>query len=401
MNVSNLKIPFNVPFDATAAYSQILSTSFDATKLFSGVYAAKVRAHFLESCQAKEVVLTGACTHALELAALLLKLQPGDEVIVPAYTYVSSANAFELFGAKVIFCDSLPDSPNMDMAQLESLITPKTRAVVVVHYAGISVDMDKLLKLTRERGVLLIEDAAQGVHAFYKNKPLGSFGDLAVLSFHETKNVTCGQGGALLINNPKFIDRAIVLKNVGTNRHRFFLGLEDKYTWIDSGSVINLPELCCAYLYPQLVDVAAITQKRVQLWQNYYDALLPLAKDGCFTLPALHKYNKHNGHIFFICLNSKSDRDDLLGYMKDQGVIATFHYAGLHQSPYYTQKYGEQPRLPNAEKFSDRLLRLPLYAALTATEQDYVVKMLRQFFERQKGQTKPTPSARQKTVVSG
>lgn len=401
MLVPNLKIPFNVPFDGTAAFSQILNTSFDPTKLFSGVYAAKVRAHFLETCKAKEVVLTGACTHALELAALLLKLQPGDEVIVPAYTYVSSANAFELFGAKVIFCDSLPDSPNMDIAQLEALITPKTRAVVVVHYAGISVDMDQLLRLTRERGILLIEDAAQGVHAFYKKKPLGSFGDLAVLSFHETKNVTCGQGGALLINNPKFIDRAIVLKNVGTNRHRFFLGLEDKYTWIDSGSVINLPELCCAYLYPQLVDVSAITQKRVQLWQYYYDALLPLAQRGDFTLPKLHKYNTHNGHIFFVCLNSKSDRDGLLEYMKSQGVIATFHYAGLHQSPYYTKKYGEQPALPNAEKFSERLLRLPLYATLTQTEQDYVLEMLKQYFEGHKRSSRPTAAARQKTTAPG
>ncbi len=400
MPVPNLTIPFNVPFDGIAAFNKILTSSFDATKLFSGDYAARVRAHFKENYHAAEVVLTGACTRALELAALLLELKPGDEVIVPAYTYVSSANAFELFGAKVIFCDSLPDSPNMDIRQLETLITPKTRAVVVVHYAGISVDMDKLCKMTRERGLLLIEDAAQGVHAFYKNKPLGSFGDLSVLSFHETKNVTCGQGGALLINNPEFIDRAIVLKNVGTNRHRFFLGLEDKYTWIDSGSVINLPELCCAYLYPQLVDVVSITSKRVQLWHHYYDALLPLAQSGCFTLPKLHKYNTHNGHIFYICLTSKNERDALLEYLKNHGVVATFHYAGLHQSPYYTKKYGKQAPLPNAERYSDQLLRLPLYATLTAPEQNYVLQMVKQYFYGQKRHIRPAPAARKKSIVS-
>ncbi|MEZ4942875.1 MAG: dTDP-4-amino-4,6-dideoxygalactose transaminase [Saprospiraceae bacterium] len=397
----NLTIPFNVPFDATTAFNKILTASFDATKLFSGAYASRVRAHFKENYHAGEVILTGACTRALELAALLLELKPGDEVIVPAYTYVSSANAFELFGAKVIFCDSLPDSPNMDIRHLEKLITPKTKAVVAVHYAGISVDMDKLVRMVREHGLFLIEDAAQGVHAFYKNKPLGSFGDLAVLSFHETKNVTCGQGGALLINNPKFTDRAIVLKNVGTNRHRFFLGLEDKYTWIDSGSVFNLPELCCAYLYPQLANVAAITQKRVQLWQQYYDALLPLAENGHFTLPTLHKYNKHNGHIFYICLKSKNERDQVLQYLKKGGVTATFHYAGLHQSPYYTQKYGEQPPLPNAEKYADQLLRLPLYATLTSTEQEYVLQLLKKYFDRPKRHIRPEPVLREKTVVSG
>lgn len=374
-------IPFNVPFDNTEAFNGIMSSRFDANKLFSGKYAAKVRSHFLENYGAEEVVLTSACTRALELAALLLKLKPGDEVIVPAYTYVSSANAFEMFGAMVRFCDSCSDSPNMDIQHLETLITPQTKAVVVVHYAGVSVDMEALQRIIHKHKLILIEDAAQAVHAFYKGRPLGSFGDLATFSFHETKNVTCGQGGALLINNPKFVERATVLKNVGTNRHRFMLGLEDKYTWIDSGSVFNLPELCCAYLYPQLAHVQEITHKRRQLWLHYYKRLVLFQKRGHFQLPRNQENNEHNGHIFYLVLNSRTERDQLLQYLKERGVIATFHYLGLHQSPYFTQKYGHGEALPNAEKFSDQLLRLPLFYDLTTQEQNYVIQAIADYFK--------------------
>lgn len=373
-------IPFNVPFNATEAFNNIMTSGFDSNKLFSGKYAAKVRNHFIDNYGAKEVVLTSACTRALELAALLLELKPGDEVIVPAYTYVSSANAFELFGATVRFCDSCPDSPNMDIRHMETLITPRTKAVVVVHYAGVSVDMEQLVKIVKKHQLTLIEDAAQGVHAFYKNKPLGSFGDLAAFSFHETKNVTCGQGGALLINNQNFVERAIVLKNVGTNRHRFMLGLEDKYTWIDSGSVFNLPELCCAYLYPQLANVEAITFKRKQLWMHYYTHLRRIQKKGHFLLPEFSANNEHNGHIFYLILNTGNDRDALLQYLKEHGVIATFHYVGLHQSPYFTKKYGTQAALPNAEKFASQLLRLPLFYDLTQQEQDYIIRCIADYY---------------------
>lgn len=374
-------IPFNVPFNATEAFTGIMAARFDSHKLFSGKYAEKVRAYFTENHGAQEVVLTSACTRALELAALLLELKPGDEVIVPAYTYVSSANAFELFGATVRFCDSCPDSPNMDLQQLERLITPKTKAIVIVHYAGVCVDMDLLKQIVDRHQLILIEDAAQGVHAFYKDKPLGSFGDLATFSFHETKNVTCGQGGALLINNPRFVERATVLKNVGTNRHRFMLGLEDKYTWIDSGSVFNLPELCCAYLYPQLVNVEAITNKRKKLWARYYTQLRPLHKKGYFQLPRFSTDVTHNGHIFYLILNTGQERNELLQYLKERGVIATFHYMGLHQSPYYTKKYGPSAALPNAEKFSGQLLRLPLFYDLSYREQDYILSCLSGYFQ--------------------
>ncbi|MBK6929601.1 MAG: dTDP-4-amino-4,6-dideoxygalactose transaminase [Saprospirales bacterium] len=384
-----MTIPFNKPFDCTAAFHELIAASFDASKLFSGVYAAKVREYFKKNHGAEEVVLTSACTRALELAALLLDLQPGDEVIAPAYTYVSTANAFELYGGKVKFCDSAPDSPNMDLSQLETHITPKTRAVVVVHYAGFSVDMYALLQIVRKHNLILIEDAAQGIHAFYDGKPLGAFGDMATFSFHETKNVTCGQGGALLINNKAFAERAIVLKNCGTNRHRFMLGLEDKYTWIDSGSVFNLPELCCAYLSLQLTDIEAITNRRKQLWTYYYTQLLPF--QGLFKLPKLNPNNDHNAHIFYIVLPDGNERDALLHYLKTRGIISTFHYLGLHSSPYYTGRYGEQAPLPHAEKFAKCLLRLPLFHEMTFQEQAYIVRHIGEYFE-QKLQTKTRPA---------
>lgn len=376
-----MKIPFNVPFDCTATFNEIISATFDSTRLFSGKYASKVKTFFKERYEAEEVVLTSSCTRALEMAAMLIEIAEGDEFIVPAYTYVSSANAFELHGATIRFCDSCANSPNLDIDRLEALITPKTKAVVVVHYAGFSVDMYRLMQIVRKHNILLIEDAAQGIHAFFDNKPLGSFGDFATFSFHETKNVTCGQGGALLIHNKTFVERATVLKNCGTNRHKFMLGLADKYTWIDTGSVFNLSELCCAYLYPQLQHVESITQRRMEMWNYYYAQLVPHQGDDTFRLPELNDLNRHNAHIFYMTLKDGATRDELLLYLKERGIIATFHYIGLHTSPYYNGKYSEENILPNAEKFSQCLLRLPLFHELTLTEQEYVVGCILDYFQ--------------------
>lgn len=376
-----MKIPFNVPFDSTGAFNEIMAASFDSKRLFSGKFAGKVKAFFKEHYPSEEVVLTSSCTNALELAALLLELKAGDEVIVPAYTYVSTANAFDLHGATLKFCDSCHRSPNMDLDQVEALITPRTRAIVAVHYAGFSVDMYRLLEIVRKHHLILIEDAAQGIHAFYDGRPLGSFGDLAVFSFHETKNITCGQGGALLINNKSFAERATILKNCGTNRHKFLLGLEDKYTWIDTGSVFNLPELCCAYLYPQLLHLDSITRKRKQQWMHYYTHLLPFQYEGIFSLPVLHELNNHNAHIFYIVLKSGSERDRLLLCLKERGIVATFHYVSLPSSPYIQKKYQTEPQLPNAEKFTHQLLRLPLYHELSLSEQDYILRCIADFFQ--------------------
>ncbi len=275
----------------------------------------------------------------------------------------------------------------MDIEQLEALITPKTRAIVVVHYAGVSVDMYRLMEIVRKHNLLLIEDAAQGIHAFFDDKPLGSFGDFAAFSFHETKNVTCGQGGALLIHNKAFVERATVLKNCGTNRHKFMLGLEDKYTWIDTGSVFNLSELCCAYLYPQLQHVEAITERRKQMWTHYFTQLSALQHEETFMLPVLNDSNRHNAHIFYIILKSGTERDQLMLYLKERGIIATFHYIGLHLSPYYTGKHQYSGALPNAEMFSQQLLRLPLYHELTVEEQEYVVGCIADFFAERKNPT--------------
>ena len=381
-----VQVPFNLPFNNQKHFGEIISPTVESHSLFKGKFAARVQQYFMGTYGAREVVLTASCTNALELAALLLNIKKGDEIIIPAYTYVSTANAFELRGANLRLCDSQSGSPNMDLNKLEALITPKTKAIVVIHYGGISVNMYRLQSIAQRHGILLIEDAAHAVDACYDGKPLGSFGDLATFSFHETKNITCGQGGVLLINNANLVDRARVLSNCGTNRHNFHLGLVDKYTWVDIGSVFNLSELCAAYLYPQLANIRSITGKRVELWNNYHLALKYFADKGLLRLPFVSDLCQHNAHIFYILLNSQSERDGLLHYLRERGVTATFHYSGLHQCPYYQRKYKKQV-LVNAEKFAGHLLRLPLYYDLSLEEQLYVVDCIGDYFQQAKARS--------------
>ncbi|MCK6693859.1 MAG: dTDP-4-amino-4,6-dideoxygalactose transaminase [Thermoanaerobaculia bacterium] len=378
-----MNIPFNIPFNNDTTLGSVLPPSFECGSLFKGRYASKVHQFFKEKYGAQEVVLTASCTNALELAALLLDLKKGDEVIIPAYTYVSTANAFELRGARLRLCDSAANSPNIDLQKLEALLTPKTKAIVVIHYAGISVDMYRLKEIAQKHNVFLIEDAAHAIDAYYDSRRLGSFGDLSTFSFHETKNVTSGQGGVLLINNAAFVERARILRDCGTNRHNFHLGLVDKYTWIDVGSVFNLSELCCAYLYPQLANIELITQKRIQLWNNYRDGLARLANKGLFQLPFVENRCEHNAHIFYIILKSRKERDRLLLYLKERGIVATFHYSGLHQCPYYQGKY-KKTKLPYAEICSGNLLRLPLYFDLSFEQQAYILECIGDYFEAPK-----------------
>lgn len=376
-------IPFNVPVNNQSTFGEVLSQCFDCSALFKGRFASRVYQYFKEEYKAAEVVLTASCTNALELAALLLDIKKGDEIIIPAYTYVSTANAFELRGAKLRLCDSANNSPNIDLQHLETLITPKTRAIVVIHYGGISVNMYRLKEIAQRHNILLIEDAAHAINAHYDSKRLGTFGDLSTFSFHETKNVTSGQGGVLLINNPELVHRARILRDCGTNRHNFLLGLVDKYTWVDVGSVFNLSELCCAYLYPQLANIDTITQKRIALWNHYRDGLLHLQAKGLLQMPFVSALSDHNAHIFYITLKNQAERDRLLLYLKSRGIIATFHYSGLHQCPYYQDKY-KKTSLPNAEKFAGNLLRLPLYYDLTFEQQDYILECVGQYFRDQK-----------------
>ncbi|MFN0016060.1 MAG: dTDP-4-amino-4,6-dideoxygalactose transaminase [Saprospiraceae bacterium] len=381
-----ISIPFNIPFDNLRHFQSIIPGDVDLGALFKGNYAERVSRQFQDRYNPEDVVLTGSCTNALELAALLLDLKPGDEVIIPAYTYVSTANAFELRGATLVLCDSATDSPNMDLDHLETLIGPKTKAIVVVHYAGVSVDMHRLVNLAQRHGIVLIEDAAHAIDARYDDALLGTFGDLTTFSFHETKNITCGQGGALLINNPKFVERARILRDCGTNRHNFILGLVDRYTWVDAGSVYNLSELNCAYLAPQLQHIEMITRKRVQVWEGYYQTLLPLQERGLVALPTVGKMSQHNAHIFHIVLKSQTERDKLLEFMRNRGICTTFHYGGLHLSPYYQKKYGTTT-LVNAEKFAGCLLRLPLYFDLSVEDQIRVLNGIVEYFSRRATKT--------------
>lgn len=375
-----LPVPFNIPFNNKLNYQEVIPGALDCTSLFKGKYAGRVTEFFKEYFEAPEVVMTASCTNALELAALLLEIKKGDEVIIPAYTYVSTANAFELRGAKLRLCDSLNYSPNIDLNKIESLITPKTKAIVVIHYGGVSVNMYKLQEIAQRHNIALIEDAAHAIDAYYDGKRLGTFGDMATFSFHETKNITSGgQGGMLVINNDKYAGRARILRDCGTNRHNFHLGLVDKYTWVDIGSVYNLSELNCAYLYPQLINIETITQKRLELWNNYYQALKVLQDSGYLKLPFVSDLNEHNAHIFFITLNNQPERDRLLRYLKERGVLATFHYSGLHQCPYFQKRY-PKTELPNAEKFAGRLLRLPLYYDLSYEQQAHVLRCIGDFF---------------------
>lgn len=375
-----MHVPFNIPFDNQRYFHALLPPDFDQRRVFKGQYAEKVRRFFLEQFHCPEAVLTSSCTHALELAALLLDIQSGDEVIVPAYTYVSTAAAFDRAGARVVFCDSAPDSPNIDLGHLESLINPATKAVVIVHYGGACTDMDSLLAIVRQHQLILIEDAAHALGANYNGRPLGAFGDFSAFSFHETKNLSCGQGGALLINNPAFAARARTLRDCGTNRHDFETGIADAYTWVDTGSVFNLSELNCAYLAPQLDMLEKITEKRRQLWNEYYNQLLPLQARGLLRLPVIHPLCRHNAHIFYIVLSSQAERNALIACMKEQDIAAAFHYSPLHLSPYYLKNHAAVS-LPMAERFAACLLRLPLYYDLEPEQQDRVIRSLYDFFD--------------------
>lgn len=365
-------IPFNIPFDNARHFQKNFPGDQPVKGILKGVYAAAVKQWFLDQYGSAGVTMTASCTNALELAALLLELQPGDEIIMPSYTFVSTANAFVLRGARPVFCDSASDSPNPDLDHMESLISPRTRALVVVHYAGVCLDMNRLRALADRHHLPLIEDAAHAIDAHYCGRRLGAFGDLTTFSFHETKNITCGQGGALLINNPAFLERARTLTDCGTNRHQFEVGQVNNYSWVDFGSVFNLSELNCAYLLPQLQHLPAISAKRRLLWNTYRQGLEPLAARGLLNLPPIVPGCEHNAHLFWITLPTKKERDRLLDRLRENGIQASFHYDGLHRSAWYTRHY-EPVALPNAERYGDCLLRLPLYYDLTLEEVKFVL----------------------------
>jgi dTDP-4-amino-4,6-dideoxygalactose transaminase len=321
-------------------------------------------------------LLTHSCTAALEMAAILADIQPGDEVIMPSYTFVSTANAFVLRGGIPVFVDIRPDTLNIDETKIEAAITTRTKAIVPVHYAGVGCEMDVIMDIAHRHDLLVIEDAAQGIMSTYNGRALGSIGHLAALSFHETKNIISGEGGALLINDERFVERAEIIREKGTNRSKFFRGQVDKYTWMDIGSSYLPGEIIAAFLWAQMEEADSITQKRLNIWQHYHEALAPLELAGMLRRPIIPESCQQNAHMYYILLNSLEKRSALIGKLKEQGVYAVFHYVPLHSSP-AGERYGRvHGSMAITQDMSDRLVRLPLWIGLSGDQQGKIVDIL-------------------------
>jgi len=374
-------IPFNAP-PIVGSEVEYMQSSMASGKLCGdGGFTRRCQQWMEQHFGSKKVLLTPSCTASLEMAALLIDLQPGDEVIMPSYTFVSTANAFVLRGATIVFVDVRPDTLNIDETLIEAAITPKTRAIVPVHYAGVACEMDSIMALAAKHKLYVIEDAAQGVMSQYKGRALGTIGHIGCFSFHETKNYTAGgEGGATLINDAKLVDRAEIIREKGTNRSQFFRGQVDKYTWRDIGSSYLMADLQAAYLWAQLEAAEQINQQRLRLWQRYYDALQPLATAGRIELPVVPKNCRHNAHMFYIKLRDSDDRQALINWMKEAEILTVFHYIPLHSSP-AGERFG---RFHGDDAFttreSERLLRLPLFYNLSDNNQRTVISSLLSFF---------------------
>ncbi|AUY26900.1 MAG: dTDP-4-amino-4,6-dideoxygalactose transaminase [Mixta calida] len=374
-------IPFNAP-PVVGTELEYMQSAMQSGKLCGdGGFTRRCQQWMEQSFASKKVLLTPSCTASLEMAALLIDLQPGDEVIMPSYTFVSTANAFVLRGATIVFVDVRPDTMNIDETRIEAAITPKTRAIVPVHYAGVACEMDAIMALAEKYQLYVIEDAAQGVMSTWKGKALGSIGHIGCFSFHETKNYTAGgEGGATLINDPALAERAEIIREKGTNRSQFFRGQVDKYTWRDIGSSYLMSDLQAAYLWAQLEAATRINERRLHLWQRYYAALQSVAASGRITLPAIPQHCQHNAHMFWIKLRDADDRSALISWLKEAEILAVFHYIPLHSSP-AGERFGRfdgEDRNTTVE--SERLLRLPLFYNLSENNQSTVINSLLSFF---------------------
>ena len=375
-------ISFNVP-PKVGTEEQYISEAIQSRKICGdGQFTKKCNAWLEEKTGTAKALLTTSCTHATEMAALLADIQPGDEVIMPSYTFVSTADAFVLRGAKVVFVDIRPDTMNIDENLIEDAITDKTKAIVPVHYAGVSCEMDTIMDIARRHHLLVIEDAAQGVGSTYKGKALGAIGDYGCYSFHETKNYSMGEGGLLLIKNPDYIDRAEIVREKGTNRSKFFRGQIDKYTWVDAGSSYLPSELNAAYLWAQLEKAQEIYDDRMNSWNQYYEMLKPLAEAGYIELPYVPEGCVHNAHMFYIKAKDLEERTRLIDYLKSHGVGAAFHYIPLHSAP-AGRKFGKfvgEDRYTTME--SERLARLPMYYGIQPYEIEKVAGTIMSFYEK-------------------
>lgn len=374
-------IPFNKPF----------LTGKEAHYMYKAVYTGKLsgNGYFTKKCQKffenkygfKKCLLTTSGTDALEMCAMLCDLKPGDEVIVPSYTFVSTALAFLREGATVVFADSMDSNPNLDVDKLESLITPKTRVIAPVHYAGVACDMDKIMAVAEKYHLIVVEDAAQAIDSYYKGKALGSCGHLGAFSFHETKNITAGgEGGLLTINDERFIRRSEILWEKGTNRAEFFRGAVNKYGWVDMGSSFLPSEINAAFLWAQLENLDVIQNKRKEIWNRYFTGLQLLAAKGCIRLPQIPSYATNNAHMFYIICRNLEERSGLIAYLKENEITAPFHYLSLHKSEYYLNHSDLRPELPNCDMYADCLVRLPMYFELDDSQIDAVIQNIVGFF---------------------
>jgi len=374
-------IPFNKLY-LSGNETEYIRQAVESGKISGdGVFTKKCHNFFKNKYSFNKCLLTTSCTDALEMASVLCNILPGDEVIMPSYTFVSTSNPFVLKGARIIFADSCEDNPNMDAHAIEKLVTKKTKVIIPVHYAGVACDMDPIMELSRTHNLFVIEDAAQAIDSYYKQQPLGGIGHLGAFSFHETKNIVSGEGGALVVNKQDLLSRSEIIWEKGTNRAAFYRGEVDKYGWVDVGSSFLPSEIIAAFLLAQMECIDSIQKKRVELWRQYYEALSPLAKEGYFKIPVIPDYATNNGHIFYLVCNSNEERSALIDWLKKKGIHAVFHYLALHCSPFYIDKHDGRV-LPNADHFSNCLVRLPMYYELSEQDIGYVVESIIGYYKK-------------------
>jgi dTDP-4-amino-4,6-dideoxygalactose transaminase len=374
------RIPFNKPFIAGKELYYIAQAVALGNISGDGHFTQKCSTLLEERFGIHKVLMTPSCTAALEMAAMLCDIGPGDEVIMPSFTFVSTANAVVRLGAKPVFVDIRPDTLNIDDALIEDAITDRTKAIFPVHYAGVGCEMDRIMAIANKYDLWVVEDAAQGVNAFYNGRALGSIGHLGCFSFHETKNYICGEGGALCVNDPELVERAEIIRDKGTNRKQFFRGQVDKYTWVDVGSSYVPSEICCAFLYGQLELFDEISTRRREIYQTYRRQLKPLEAEGLLRMPRLSEDCTSNYHMFYVLAENRARRDELLEFLVERGVQAVFHYVPLHSSPMGMTLGYRDGQLAMTEQLSGRLLRLPMYHDITAEEQRRVAELIKQFF---------------------
>lgn len=392
-------IPFNKPF-LTGMENEYISQAVESGKLSgNGMFTKKCQHFFEDHYGFKKALMTTSCTDALEMAAILCDIKEGDEVIAPSYTFVSTVLAFVRQGAKIVFCDSCESDPNINAEKIESLITERTKVIVPVHYAGVACDMDRIMEIATKYNLLVVEDAAQSIDSYYKGKSLGSIGHLGCFSFHETKNIIAGEGGLLTINDERFINRAEIIWEKGTNRSEFFRGLVNKYGWVDTGSSFLPSELISAFLWAQINNLDKIQTRRKEIWEKYKEGLSDLAERRKISLPFIPEYATNNAHMFYILCRSLEERTRLIDFLRERGILAVFHYLSLHKSRFYVEHSSSRPLslskvelvgddqvvvgldLPECDRYADCLLRLPLFYEMSDMDAVYIIDSINQFFQ--------------------